>query len=199
MIGETPFRVALAVMLAITVGVGGYHRWQAAKSGEKISRRDEGRLLFFAIRFSGLAMFVVVVAYLIDSQSFRWATLGLPFSVRWSGAVLGAIAAGLLYWTLNALGTNLTDTVVTRRKHTLITTGPYRWIRHPFYVTLLMYVFATSLLAANWLMAVAGVVVFVLLAVRVPIEERKLAERFGDEYLAYRARTGRFLPRLRRD
>ena len=195
--GDLLFRVALAVMLAITVGVGGYHRWQAAKSGEKISRRDEGRLLFFAIRLSGLALLLVVVAYLIDPQSFRWATLGLPFAVRWSGAVLGAIAISLLYWTLNALGTNITDTVVTRRKHTLITTGPYRWIRHPFYVTLLMFVLATSLLAANWLMALIGVAVFALLAIRMPIEERKLAERFGDEYLAYKARTGMFVPRLR--
>jgi protein-S-isoprenylcysteine O-methyltransferase Ste14 len=78
----------------------------------------------------------------------------------------------------------------------LVTTGPYRWLRHPFYVGVLLLVLACFLLAANWFMALAGFAVFALLAIRSPIEERKLAERFGDEYLAYRARTRRFLPRV---
>jgi protein-S-isoprenylcysteine O-methyltransferase Ste14 len=60
----------------------------------------------------------------------------------------------------------------------------------------LLLVLACFLLAANWFMALAGFAVFALLAIRSPIEERKLAERFGDEYLAYRARTRRFLPRV---
>jgi len=197
MIGELSFRIALAVVFALTVAVTGYHRWQAAKSGERISRRDEGRLLCFAIRLSGLALFATALAYLANPDLVEWAALPLPHSVRWSGTAIAALAIGLLYWTLNALGTNLTDTVVTRRNHTLVTTGPYRWVRHPFYVATLWLVVASSLLAANWFMAVVGTAVFVLLAVRVSIEERKLAERFGDEYLAYQARTGRFVPRLR--
>lgn len=198
MSGEAPFRIALALVFASTAAVSGYHRWQAAKSREKLSRRDEGRLLFCAIRASGLALFVAVFAYMSDPALMEWAALDLPHAVRWCGALVGAIAIAELFWTLDTLGTNLTDTVVTRRNHTLVTTGPYRWIRHPFYVGLLLLALTCSLLAANWFMAFAGLVVFVLLGIRSAIEERKLAERFGDEYLAYQARTGRLLPRLRR-
>ena len=47
---------------------------------------------------------------------------------------VGVVAACLLIWTFRSLGTNLTDTVVTRKDHTLVTSGPYRFVRHPFYV-----------------------------------------------------------------
>lgn len=40
-------------------------------------------------------------------------------------------------WTFIVLGPNLTDTVVTRKVHGLVTTGPSRWVRHPFHVAAL--------------------------------------------------------------
>ena len=43
------------------------------------------------------------------------------------------MGGSLIVWAFQSLGSNLTDTVVTRRQHTLITHGPYRWVRHPFY------------------------------------------------------------------
>jgi len=43
------------------------------------------------------------------------------------------LGGGLLIWTLRTLGANLTDTVITRKEHTLVTSGPYRWVPHPFY------------------------------------------------------------------
>jgi protein-S-isoprenylcysteine O-methyltransferase Ste14 len=91
----------------------------------------------------------------------------------------------------------VTDTVVTRKEHTLVTTGPYRWVRHPFYVAFALAVLANSLVTANWFLFVTGGVVFVLLVVRTRKEEHRLIERFGDEYRAYMRRTGRFFPLLK--
>ena len=56
-----------------------------------------------------------------------------------------------MYWTLSSLGTNLTDTVVTRAEATLVTHGPYRWVRHPYYVTAALLMGSVTLLTANWL------------------------------------------------
>ena len=192
-----PFRIALIVIFLFSVGITGYHRFQAARSGEKISRQDEGRMLFLSIRLAGLAWFVGMLLYLIDPRWMAWASVSLPDGIRWAGAVLGLFALLLLYWTLTSLGKNLTDTVAIRVQHTLVTNGPYRWVRHPFYVSVLLLICAASLLSANWFLGIVGLLVFLLLAmIRISIEERKLVERFGEEYRSYMKRTRRFLPRL---
>src|SRR4029078_1389606 len=102
----------------------------------------------------------------------------------------------LLFWTFHSLGKNLTDTVVTRRDPTLVTHGPYRWVRHPFYDVVFLWGLSVSLLTANWLLALLGVSAFAMMVVRTRIEEEKLGERFGGEYRTYTERTGRFFPHV---
>jgi protein-S-isoprenylcysteine O-methyltransferase Ste14 len=84
------------------------------------------------------------------------------------------------------------------RHGTLVTIGPYRWIRHPFYSSLALAVVANALTAANWFLFVTGGLVFTLLVIRCGREEENLISRFGDQYRIYMQRTGRFLPRIRR-
>jgi protein-S-isoprenylcysteine O-methyltransferase Ste14 len=103
----------------------------------------------------------------------------------------------LLVWTFHVLGPNLTDTVVTRRAHTLVTRGPFRFVRHPFYDSAALLVVATALMMANWFVLLTGTLVFVLLAVRSRTEEEKLLARFGEAYATYRSKTGRFVPKMR--
>ena len=98
--------------------------------------------------------------------------------------------------TFRTLGKNLTDTVVTRAEHTLVTRGPYRWVRHPFYLATALAVVANSLVTANWFLALTGGIAFGLLVLRTRTEEEKLIERFGEDYKEYMERTGRFFPRL---
>ena len=94
----------------------------------------------------------------------------------------------LVAWTMAHLGKNLTDTVVTRSNATLVTSGPYRWVRHPFYICAALLILAGTLLSANLLMAVAGGSVLAMIAVRTPREEQKLIDAFGDDYRAYMRR-----------
>lgn len=134
---------------------------------------------------------------MIRPQWMWWSHFDVPDWLRWSGAPLGFVAGSLLIWTMHTLGPNLTDTVVTRKTHTLIGGGPYRWVRHPFYVAFFLAVTANALLTANWFLAVMGWFAFALIVARTRIEEQKLLERFGDKYRSYMERTNRFIPRLR--
>jgi protein-S-isoprenylcysteine O-methyltransferase Ste14 len=99
---------------------------------------------------------------------------------------------------LSNLGKNLTDTVATRKDHSLVTSGPYRFVRHPFYLSGLVSLVGGSLATANWFLLLAGLLPLGFLVVRTKTEEQKLIERFGDEYRNYMARTGRFFPRFGR-
>jgi protein-S-isoprenylcysteine O-methyltransferase Ste14 len=193
---ETPYRIAVGAIFVVSMSIAAYHRIQAARSGERISHEAEGRTLFLTIRLCGVFLLLGAAGYLLRPSWVEWAQLSLPGPVRWIGAAVGVASIGLLFWTLTTLGRNLTDTVVTRIQHTLVTRGPYRWIRHPFYVAMLLLVTAFALLAANWFIALAGWMVFILLAIRAPLEERKLVERFGDDYRDYMQRTPRFFPRV---
>jgi len=150
------------------------------------------------LRPAAAVLWLSVIAYMINPASMAWSSMLLPVWLRWGGAVCSALSVALLIWTLPALGRNLTDTVVTRREHTLVTRGPYRWIRHPFYVSMALLTIGSALVAANWFIFLSGVVVFSLLAIRSRVEEEQLAARFGDAYRDYRKHTGRFLPKLRR-
>ena len=195
---DQTFRLVLIVGAFILVPIMLYHRLRA-RTGEPLDRRQEGLLILLTLRPIGLAMMAGLIAYIIDPQWMAWSSFGVPTWLRWAGVGAGMAAVGLLLWTLPNLGRNLTDTVVTRRVHTMVSTGPYRWVRHPFYVAVAMTIVANGLAAANWFLLVAGVAVVTLLVVRTRTEEQKLLLRFGDSYRTYMDQTGRFLPKIRRD
>jgi protein-S-isoprenylcysteine O-methyltransferase Ste14 len=188
-------RVLLIAGFFTMTFIAAYHRLRA-RTGERLDRRQEGWFILLTLRPLAAAMMAGLVAYLIRPGSMSWSSLPLPAWPRWAGVPVGMAAVCLLFWTLRSLGPNLTDTVVTRRDAALVTHGPYRWIRHPFYVAMLLGVIAVSLVAANWFLAMTGVGVFALLAVRASTEERNLSARFGRDYEEYTQRTGRYLPRL---
>ncbi len=91
---------------------------------------------------------------------------------------------------------NLTDTVVTRQQHTLVTSGPYGYVRHPFYVAFGLAVLAISLVTANWFLFAVGLGAAILLVLRTRKEEENLMQRFGVDYRQYMRKTGRFFPRV---
>lgn len=188
-------RLLLLAGLVLILPVGIWHRLRA-RTGEKLDRRQEGIFILVTLRLGGLAGMICLIAWLIDPACMAWAAMPLPDWARWTGVGLGVIAGVLLVWMFRSLGKNLTDTVVTRKEHTLVTTGPYRWVRHPFYSSAALAILANSLVAANWFFLVTGGVMFLLLVIRTRKEEENLVARFGDGYRNYMQRTGRFFPRL---
>lgn len=170
-------------------------RIKSQSTGEKLDRMQEGLFILIALRLAGAALWIGAIAFMINPASMAWSSMPLPIWSRWAGVAVGVVTPLLLVWTLNTLGPNLTDTVVTRQAHTLVTRGPYRWVRHPFYVCMALFVLSLGLVSANWFMLAAGVVVFTMLVVRTRIEEEKLLARFGEPYAAYLQRTGRFVPK----
>ena len=198
MTDESIFRSLVILSLVLTLPIGLYHRIRSQATREKLARKEEGIFIMIGLRLCGLVALIALVAYLVNPSWMGWAYLPLPTWLRWIGGCLAVFALpSLLFWTFHSLGKNLTDTVVTRREHTLITHGPYRWVRHPFYDVVLLWILSMSLLIANWLMALLGFSAFAMMVYRTRIEEEKLIERFGDEYRNYISRTGKFLPQFR--
>ena len=195
---DATFRPLVVAGFLLIMCIGVPFRVRSQATGEKLDRRQEGVAMMIALRLAGLALWAGAIAFMINPRSMAWASLPFPAWLRWTGAAIGAVTPLLLLWTLGSLGPNLTDTVVTRQAHTLVTRGPYRWVRHPFYDCMALFTLSLGLMSANWFVLAAGVAAFGLLAARSRTEESKLLERFGEPYRSYRASTGRFLPGIGR-
>jgi protein-S-isoprenylcysteine O-methyltransferase Ste14 len=192
---EHTLRIVVIVLVVAILPIGIYHRLKSRSTRETLDRSQEGVFILATLRPVGVVFWIGLMAWMIDPASMAWSSVPLPVWMRWAGVGVIVIAGGLLAWTLRALGTNLTDTVVTRQHHTLVVHGPYQWIRHPFYDSAVLLITGVSLAAANWFLFVAGVLLFALLVIRTRKEEANLLARFGDGYRTYMERTGRFLPR----
>jgi protein-S-isoprenylcysteine O-methyltransferase Ste14 len=195
MSADETFRLILIAGSLIVFPIAIYHRLKAHSTGETLDRWKEGPYILFTLRPLGIAVMVGLFAYMVNPARMAWSSLPLPTWLRWVGVGVAVFGGALFIWTLRNLGKNLTDTVVTRREHTLVTTGPYRWVRHPFYVAAALTLLGNSLAAANWFLLGGGLLVFTLLAIRTRIEEAELLARFGGAYEEYMGRTHRFLPR----
>jgi len=188
---------AVFVCLAVLFAVGAYHRIVSQMSGDRLDRSKEGWPLMIGIRSLGLAGLVQTVLIFMRPPALDWARLPLPLAVRWFGVATLAASIAWLCWMFFSLGRNLTDTVVTRRDATFVKRGPYHFVRNPMYTGLLIMGLGIGLALENVSIPATFLAVFVLLAIRTRTEEKYLIARFGDAYLAYMRRVGRFLPSLR--
>ena len=115
----------------------------------------------------------------------------------WTG--LGLSLAGLtVFWRAHQdLGRNFSKFVEIKQDHKLITTGIYRYVRHPLYAGLVLLAAGQGFLIANWLVGPAALIGFlVVYLLRIPNEEAVLEAKFGQEYTDYAQQTGRLFPRL---
>jgi protein-S-isoprenylcysteine O-methyltransferase Ste14 len=193
---DSALRATVIVVMMLLLPFGLYHRLKSQSTGEKLDRRQEGLFILATLRPLGAVYWLSVLAWMINPRWMHWSAVFLPVWLRWAGVVALLTGAALGAWTFRTLGTNLTDTVVTRQTHTLVVHGPYRWIRHPLYSSAALFIVAISLAAANWFFFAVGVALLSILIVRTRTEEQNLVVRFGDSYERYMKRTGRFMPRL---
>jgi protein-S-isoprenylcysteine O-methyltransferase Ste14 len=188
-----------ATLIAISltfVAIGGYYRIQSQRSGERLDRTKEGWPILIGIRLAGLFIVGSTVAWLYKPALFAWGSHVTPAGTRWIGVAGFACAVAWLIWMFHSLGRNLTDTVVTRRDAHFVDQGPYRFVRNPMYVGVLISGVSLGLALGTWLLPVAATVMFTLLALRTRTEERYLIERFGNQYRDYMNRVARFFPKL---
>jgi len=192
------FRWLALAVLAGAIAVSGFHRRRARQRSGTIPRSRETPVLILGRLLIALPLFGGSVVYIMNPGWMAWSSFNAPEWVRWTGVALGACVVLSVHWVLNALGSNVSETVLTKDRHELVTrAGPYRWIRHPLYTTGIALFVAVGLMAANWF--VLGLASIALLAIRtvvVPREERELIARFGSGYEEYRRRTGAMAPRV---
>lgn len=77
----------------------------------------------------------------------------------------------------------------------IVSTGPYRWVRHPIYALRMVINVCAFVMAPTVVVGVMAGVDFVLLQVEARREERYMESRHGESYRRYKNSVGRFVPR----
>lgn len=193
---ETVFRIILLALIIAFAAHRGYYVRKHGKEQNTLKKREEGSASKIAAVL-GLLGFIAVIVYLIRPAWLSWASLPLPVWLRWAGLGIALLGFALLQWSQNTLGNNWSDTPRMIDKQSLITSGPYQFIRHPIYTAFLLILGSTLLISANWFIGLAWISMMALeIASRIIFEENLMLEYFGDQYREYMTRTGRLLPKF---
>ena len=140
---------------------------------------------------------LVAIAYSLLWQSKFWER-SLP---GWRAAlsVLFMLLATLLSWTApRALGRHWRIDAQLSADHELVTSGPYRVVRHPIYTSMLCVLLGTGFLITPLPLLALSVLVFMVgTEIRVRVEDGLLASRFGERFRDYQRSVPAYIPLLK--
>jgi protein-S-isoprenylcysteine O-methyltransferase Ste14 len=161
----------------------------------KVAKDKKSTLDLVLLGVAGISMLLPLV-YLFSSW-LDFADYNLPKWLGWVGALFFAVGIWMLWRSHADLGRNWTPTLGLREDHKLVTEGIFKHTRHPMYTAHLMWAIANVMMLPNWLAGYTFLVVSLIQYItRVNDEEQMMIEQFGDEYIDYMQKTGRFFPRF---
>lgn len=172
-----------SVFIAIAVDFKKYNNKNNTKHGKK-SIVATGTMLGFYL------VYYIVIRLEIGNLQFSgviYSMIGTLFVV--AGAAINVL--GRL-----KLKDNWANHIKIYDKHTLVTVGVYRVVRHPLYASIMLMLLGGSLAYQNWLSAILTVFVFIpFMYYRAKQEEMLLITEFP-EYLQYKHKVGMFFPKI---
>ena len=194
---ETIFRILLPVLIIAFAAHRGYYVKNHSKpEDDTLKKREEGTASKVA-GLLGLLGFISVLTYAINPKWIAFADLALPVWLRWAGVAIALAGFALLQWAQVTLANSWSDTPRMLKEQSLITSGPYRLIRHPIYTAFILILSSTLFISSNWLIGLGWSGMTILETVsRIGFEESLMIEYFGDQYRDYMKKTGLLLPKV---
>jgi protein-S-isoprenylcysteine O-methyltransferase Ste14 len=176
----TPTYVTLACWAVLELSL----RVRETARGKGRRSHDRGTRVLIAISIG--VTIAVAVATGSQAPPAAWQAAGVV--VMWLGLAtrISAVAT---------LGRSFRTTVEVDAGQAVVSSGPYRWVRHPSYTGLLLIVAGFGLARGNWLSLLACLVLPLPAFVRrIHVEEAELTRVLGDGYRSYEADTARLVP-----
>jgi protein-S-isoprenylcysteine O-methyltransferase Ste14 len=169
--------------------------WIATEALQGLRRRTNAtntdRYSLMVVRVCVTAgVFLAVPTQRVAATQFPYTPLifALSLVLLWCGI-------GLRWWCFRTLGRYFTFTVMTSSDQQVITTGPYRFLRHPSYAAMLLALTGIGLTFGNWLSLLALLALALVGFVnRIRVEEAALSTALGAKYTSYASSRKRLIP-----
>jgi protein-S-isoprenylcysteine O-methyltransferase Ste14 len=171
--------------------------WAVFELGVRVRERLQGRGSAARDRATraliGVTVGIAVAVAAVMASRATAPRIAVPY--RAAGLVVTWLGLAIRVWAIAALGRAFRTTVEVDPGQAVVSTGPYRWIRHPSYSGLLLIVTGFGLASGSWLaLAICALLPLPALLRRIHVEEAEMARVLGDRYRAYAAQTKRLIP-----
>ena len=169
--------------------------WTVIEIRQALQRRadatsmDRGSLMILRVcAVAGVLLAALALKVSATAFPYNAVVIAISLALIWAGI-------GLRWWCFRALGRYFTFTVMTSPDQRVITTGPYRFLRHPSYAGILLILAGIGLSYGNWL-SLAALILLPLAGFinRIRVEEAALAATLGDAYTTYAGGRRRLIP-----
>ena len=143
---------------------------QTAAQAENVKPWDRVIMAVYTV-----VLLVMLILAAVDAGRFGWSHV--PTGVRILGW-LGLGVAFVIVWRVMAENTYLSERVRIQeeRGHQVVTTGPYKYVRHPMYVGIIIAVLSVPLVLGSWWALIPAGLIAALFIIRTVLEDRTLNE-----------------------
>jgi protein-S-isoprenylcysteine O-methyltransferase Ste14 len=132
---------------------------------------------------------------ILGIAEYFWRDTGVEWWTFSAGWLCAAISIWLRRSAIAALGRFWSLHIEIRESHEFVRSGPFRWVRHPTYLSMVLELASVGLILNAWITALAVILCFVpILIIRVRVEEAALVEKFGEAYRDYARHTPALFP-----
>ncbi len=184
---QTIVQAGMLVWLILEVWIVARDNWRTAN---EVNKTERGRGVSVAI--------FVIAAFAIAKLADRFDFLpmpGRPEVPMLIGAPILWLGLGLRLWSVLSLGKFFRNSLMIQEDHHVVTSGPYKYLRHPSYSGFLLACIGLGIAMGNWL----GLIAILILSLgafynRIVAEEQLLKQTLGSEYEEYSRRTKRLIP-----
>jgi protein-S-isoprenylcysteine O-methyltransferase Ste14 len=189
-----PINIFVALNLIATFGAN----VSGAKRGlkEKVTvhkEKPQTYLQKFPLFLSALAIVGLILGI------FQIGTLGYKpeyESTRLIGAAFYIVFSWFQVWSYKALGESYSQDILILRDHALVTSGPFKIIRHPQYLAQILMDIGGGVATLSYIVIIIAVIEIPFLIMRASLEEKLLSKHFKEKFSDYKSKTGFMFPFL---
>ena len=191
-------RLIFEILFIVFMIISGFIRkpFQKQINGNIINLNNKDALEKWLLGLTFLGMSLIPLVYVL-SPWLDFANYELPLAITILGALLLVPTAILFYRSHKDLGANWSVSLEIREEHNLVTNCIYKYVRHPMYLAIWIWVICRALLLQNYVAGFSGILGFgPLYFFRIHREEKMLEQQFGEQYVEYKKKTKRLIPNL---
>ncbi len=115
-------------------------------------------------------------------------------AIRIIGLLVYLVFSWIQIWITKVLGDNYTQDIAIKKEHQLVTSGPFKFIRHPQYLSQILIDLGGAVATLSFILAPIVIIEIPFLFMRAAFEDKLLEKHFGESFRSYKKKTGQIFP-----